>query len=234
LLRRADVSAYASGEVCLVVREATLEGVVSTGDGERLRILIANEDQDELQAMTTIVTSLGHVVVGPSSDPAEVGRVARDEQPDVALVGLGRSTAHALELISRIVHEVRSPVIAILNRPDRAFVGEAARRGIFACVACGAELDSAIEISLRRSAELRDLEGAFGRRAAIERAKGILMERFAVDERQVFELLRRHSQRTGRRLADLAEALNYSHLLLLAPAQRSQARTDRVHAQHGA
>ena len=207
---------------------------MSSSDGERLRILIAHEEPDQLQAMTTIVTSLGHVVVGRSTDPAEVGRVAGDQRPDVALVGLGRSTPHALELISRIVHEARSPVIAILNRPDRAFVGEAARRGIFACVTCDAELDSAIEISLRRSAELRELEGAFGRRAAIERAKGILMERFALDERQAFELLRRHSQRTGRRLADLAEALNESHLLLLAPAHRSPARTDRVHAQRGA
>ena len=36
-------------------------------------------------------------------------------------------------------------------------------------------------IDLRRFAEYHDLEGAFGRRAVIERAKGILMERHAID-----------------------------------------------------
>ena len=35
---------------------------------------------------------------------------------------------------------------------------------------------------LRRFAEYHDLEGAFGRRALTERAKGILMERHSVDE----------------------------------------------------
>ena len=43
---------------------------------------------------------------------------------------------------------------------------------------------------LRRFAEFQDLEGAFGRRAVTERAKGILMERHAVDETAAFEMLR--------------------------------------------
>ena len=40
---------------------------------------------------------------------------------------------------------------------------------------------SSIDIVLRRFAEFHDLEGAFGRRALIERAKGILMERHSTD-----------------------------------------------------
>jgi AmiR/NasT family two-component response regulator len=69
---------------------------------------------------------------------------------------------------------------------------EAARRGVFACVAHDdpAELESAIEVVLHRFAEFRSLEGAFGRRAPIERAKGILMERHQVSEREAFKLLR--------------------------------------------
>ncbi len=78
-------------------------------------------------------------------------------------------------------------------------------------------MQSAVDIVLRRFAEFHNLEGALGRRALTERAKGILMERHEIDEREAFELLRSHSRRTGRKLIDIAEAVATSHLLLLPP-----------------
>ena len=57
-------------------------------------------------------------------------------------------------------------------------------------------------------------EGAFGRRALIERAKGILMERHAVDEGHAFEMLRAHSRSTNRKLTTIAEAVVDGHRLL--------------------
>jgi len=139
--------------------------------------------------------------------------------PDVALVGLGESSQHALDLISRIVQEAACPVIAILESKDPDFVNEAAKRGIFAYVTGGdpEEMQSAVDIVLRRFAEFHSLEGALGRRALTERAKGILMERHKIDEREAFELLRSHSRRTGRKLIDIAEAVSTSHLLLALP-----------------
>jgi AmiR/NasT family two-component response regulator len=67
---------------------------------------------------------------------------------------------------------------------------------------------------LRRFAEYHDLEGAFGRRALTERAKGILMERHAIDESSAFELLREHSRVSNRKLIDLATAVVDGHRLL--------------------
>jgi AmiR/NasT family two-component response regulator len=82
------------------------------------------------------------------------------------------------------------------------------------------ELQAALDIVLRRFAEFHNLEGAFGRRATIERAKGILMATHGIDEQQAFELLRNHSQRDGRKLVDIAEAVNQTHLILATkPAQ---------------
>ena len=76
-----------------------------------------------------------------------------------------------------------APVIALLHTHDPAYVREAARRGVFAYIVDGdsGELQSAIDITLQRFAEYYSLQGAFGRRAAIEQAKGILMERYGVD-----------------------------------------------------
>ena len=186
-----------------------------TGDApERLRVLIAAEEHDQLVAMTAVVRSHGHDVIGRATDPGDVGRIARDGQLDVAVVGVGVTAAHALELISRIAHAGTSPVVAVLGHPDGAFVDEAARRGIFACVTRDAELGSAIAISVRRFCELRNLEGAVGRRALIERAKGILMERHQISEDAAFDLLRDQARSTSRKLSDVALAVVEGHRLL--------------------
>ena len=97
------------------------------------------------------------------------------EIPDVALVIVGENSHQALELIRTIVREAACPVIAILavsgsrvHRPSRAprhlLLHRPRERP--------EELQSSIDIALERFAEYHALEGAFGRRAITERAKG--------------------------------------------------------------
>lgn len=76
-------------------------------------------------------------------------------------------------------------MIAVLEGRDDAFINEAAKRGVFAYIVDGSpqELRSALDITLRRFTEYHDLQGAFGRRARTERAKGVLMERHQLSER---------------------------------------------------
>jgi AmiR/NasT family two-component response regulator len=191
---------------------------------EHLRVLIANERKDRLELLAQVVAGLGHEVIAREVDVREVGAATARERPDVALVGLGLSSEHALELIAEIVQEASCPVIALLSARDPAYIHEAARRGVFAYIvdADAEELQSAIDITLQRFSEFHNLQGAFGRRAVIEQAKGILMARHAVNQERAFEILRSHSQHNGRKLANVAEAIVESHLLLLPPPSQPQ------------
>ena len=195
---------------------------VSPEASEPLRVLIANERKERLQLTTGLVAAMGHQVIARELEVTEVAAATAETMPDVALVGLGESSQHALDLITRIVQEAACPVIALLEAQDPDFINEAAKRGIFAYVTDGdpEELQGAVDIVLRRFAEFHRLEGAFGRRALTERAKGILMERHRIDEREAFELLRAHSRRTGRKLIDVAEGVATSHLLFASPNDR--------------
>ena len=181
-----------------------------------LRILVANERAERAERVSDIARSLGHEVVALELNVDQVAERTRTEQPDVALVGLGDSSDHALELIEQIVRSAACPVILLLDAKDPDFVNEAAQRGVFAYLVHGdaKELQAALDIVLRRFAEYHNLEGAFGRRATIERAKGILMAVHGIDEQQAFELLRNHSQRDGHKLVDIAFAVTETHRLL--------------------
>jgi AmiR/NasT family two-component response regulator len=183
---------------------------------DHLRVLIANERQDRLALVAPIVVGLGHEVVARQIDLEDVGAVTAHERPDVALVGLGESSAHALDMIDTIVRGAACPVIVLLHARDPAFIREASKRGVFAHISDADVEDwqSAIDIVLRRFAEYQDLEGAFGRRALTERAKGILMERHAIDEASAFEMLREQSRTENRKLVDLAAAVVDGHRLL--------------------
>ena len=185
-----------------------------------LRVLIANERRERLELLARVVAELGHEVIAREIDVQKVGAVTARERPDVALVGLGLNSAHALDLIGEIVREAWCPVIALLSAENPGYVHEAAKRGIFAYILHDdpVELASAIDITLQRFAEYQSLQGAFGRRATIEQAKGILMATRAVNADTAFTMLRDHSQHNGRRLVEVAEAVVESHLLLLPPA----------------
>jgi AmiR/NasT family two-component response regulator len=171
-------------------------------------------------------------VIAREIEVEDVGAVTTRERPDVALVGLGESSEHALQLVEKIVHKATCPVIALIHAPDPDFVKEASKRGVFAYITDAEVKDwqSSIDIVLRRFTEYHDLESAFGRRAVTERAKGILMERHSVDEPAAFEMLREHARSTNRKLVDVASAVVDGHGVL--PKQpRSPARLTRRAAE---
>ena len=208
----------------LEMRLPAIQSIAMGTDATRpLSIMIAHERADRLAQVTKVVTELGHEVIQRTIGIIDVGQATIETRPDVAIVIVGPdSEVQALRSIDTIVKEATCPVIAILDVQDRAFINEAAKRGIFAYIADGddpEELQSSIDIVLRRFAEYHALEGAFGRRAVTERAKGILMERHGMDEQAAFNMLRDHARRNNRKLVDLAEEIVSTHGLLPRAAQ---------------
>ena len=133
-----------------------------------LRVLIANQRADRLDVLADVVSGLGHEVIAQEIHVSDVGAVTARERPDLALVGLGVSSEHALELITEIVRGAFCPVIALLADYDAEWVDQAAQRGVYAYIVDTRpeELQSAIDITLRRFAEFQNVQGAFERRNA--------------------------------------------------------------------
>jgi two-component system, response regulator / RNA-binding antiterminator len=194
-----------------------------------LRVLIANEAGVRLQTISDVVHALGYEIVGRDSTIANVGPLSRSTGADVALVGLGLDGEHALDQIAAIVHEAACPVIALLDVDDASYVDKAAARGVYAYVVLNgketADLQSALDVTLRRYTDLQNLRGAFARRAIIEQAKGILMAHNGIDADAAYDRLKSHSQRTGKKLSDVAFMVTQSQELL--PSTESRARSPR-------
>lgn len=192
---------------------------------DSLRILAADEDHAALERTSALLGSLGHDVTATAVDLAQVTEAIAREEPQLSVVVVHRDDEHALDLIEEISAFAAGPVIALLSEEDADFVRRAAQRGIYAAVRDGDPdaIQSGIEIALSRHAETERLaeqvgrlEGALERRAVIERAKGILMERHGIGDRAAFDRLRAHARSNHRTVVDVAAAVTEGHALLAA------------------
>ncbi|HWI73829.1 MAG TPA: ANTAR domain-containing protein, partial [Baekduia sp.] len=143
--------------------------------------------------------------------------------PQLSVVVVHRDDEHALDLMEEISAFASGPIIALLACEDADFARRAAERGIYAAARDGDEtaLQTAIEIAMRRHADAERLveqvdrlESALERRALIERAKGILMERHGLSDREAFDRLRKHARSNNRTVVDIAAAVTDGHALL--------------------
>jgi response regulator NasT len=182
---------------------------VADAEPHHLRVLVADERQKYLEPVSAAVRDLGHEVIAHEVTIAKVAKATMEHRPDIAIVALHEDTEHALELVSEIVDEAVCPVIALADAASREFVAGAASRGVFAYIdsTAEAELQAAIDVALQRYREFRKLLAAFDRRARIERAKGVLMERHGLGDREAFERLRREARSARRPLIDVVDEL---------------------------
>jgi response regulator NasT len=192
-------------------------------EAHALKVLLADEDEGALRVTAAVVRDLGHEVAEMAIGLQQAADVISRDDPDVSRVVVYQDDEHALDLIEEIAEFARGPVIAILENEDPAFVGMAADRGISAYAREGRaeSIQSAIEVAMRRHEEksklvdqVQRLESALERRALIERAKGILMERHNVSEREAFDRLRDHARSRNRTVVDVAASVSEGHALL--------------------
>ena len=174
-----------------------------------LRVLVADERRKFLEPVSDAVRALGHEVCALEVDVAGVGRATHEHRPDIAIVALHDSSDHALGLITEIVDEAACPVCLLAPTVELDFLAEAAKRGVFAYLDSteATELQGGIDIAIQRFHQFRELLGAFGRRARIERAKGLLMERHGLSGDEAFEQIRREARGARRPLMGVVDEL---------------------------
>jgi AmiR/NasT family two-component response regulator len=201
-----------------------MTNLTATTNERNLRILLANEDKDDLQTLGDVLDGLGHEVMPFAVSVREAAELIARESPDLAFVVFDGDDEHGLALISETVEYASGPVLVTIRRAESAnTAAKAADMGIAGYVDSWAPQDvqAAIEVALRRhreesrlSEKVEQLESALERRAVIERSKGILMERHGVSERAAFELLRDHARSSRRRVVDVAQSVLDGHALL--------------------
>ncbi len=189
-----------------------------------MRVLIAEDETIIRLDLRELLERAGHEVCAEAKDGVEAVELARAEQPDVAVLDVKMPRLDGIEAARRILDERPIPIVMLTAYGQDELVARAVEAGVFGYLVKPfreQDLVPAIRTARARHDELAalreeadSLAEALAARKTIERAKGILMERHGVDERQAFELLRQQARRSNRRVIDLALAVADGHALL--------------------
>ena len=182
-----------------------------------MRILIAEDETIIRLDLRELLEKSGFEVVAEASDGEEAVALARSEEPDLALLDVKMPKLDGIDAARRILDERPIPIVMVTAYGEQELVARAVEAGVFGYLVKPfreSDLLPAIETARARHDELAalreeaaSLADALAARKAIERAKGLLMEREGLTEQDAFARLRKASQISGRPLKVVAEAL---------------------------
>ena len=181
------------------------------------RVLVAEDETLIRLDLRGMLEAAGFEVCAEARDGEEAVSLARETEPDVALLDVKMPGLDGIEAARRILDERPIPIVMVTAYGERELVSRAVEAGVFGYLVKPfreTDLLPAIATATARHEELRalreeadSLAEALAARKAIERAKGILMQREGLTEDEAFARLRKASQISGRPLKIVAEAL---------------------------
>ena len=156
-------------------------------------------------------------VVGEARDGEEAVALALDLEPDVAIMDVKMPKLDGIDAARRILDQRPIPIVMLTAYGQEELVSRAVEAGVFGYLvkpfreadllpASQTARASHVELSALRE-EAESLAEALAARKAIERAKGLLMEKEGLSEQDAFARLRKASQVSGRPLKVVAEAV---------------------------
>jgi response regulator NasT len=181
------------------------------------QVLIAEDETIIRLDLRDLLERSGFAVCAEARDGVEAVELARTERPDLAIMDVKMPRLDGIDAARRILGERPIPIVMLTAYGQEELVARAVEAGVFGYLVKPfreQDLLPAISTARARFAELEEvreeaesLAEALAARKAIERAKGLLMERESLSEADAFARLRRASQLSGRPLRVVAEAL---------------------------
>jgi AmiR/NasT family two-component response regulator len=182
-----------------------------------MRILVAEDETIIRLDLRDLLERAGFEVCAEARDGEEAIELARSELPDLAIMDVKMPRVDGIEAARRILDERPIPIVMLTAYGQEELVSRAVEAGVFGYLVKPfreSDLLPAIQTARARHEELaalreeaESLAEALVARKAIERAKGLLMEKEGLSEQDAFARLRKASQVSGRPLKVVAEAI---------------------------
>jgi two-component system, response regulator PdtaR len=182
-----------------------------------MRVLIAEDETIIRLDLRALLERAGFEVCAEARDGEEAVELARETQPEVAVLDVKMPRLDGIEAARRILDERPIPIVMLTAYGQDELVSRAIEAGVFGYLVKPfreQDLLPAIQTARARHEELAalreeadSLSEALAARKAIERAKGLLMEKESLSEEEAFARLRKASQLSGRPLKVVAEAV---------------------------
>jgi len=138
-------------------------------------------------------------------------------QPDLIIVDAESEARDALEHVVMATRDARRPIVMFTNDEDTTHVKDAVAAGVCAYIVAGLapqRIRPILDVAMARFAheqalrsQLADARTELQDRKAIDRAKGLLMQRQGLSEQAAYEKLRKTAMDKGLKLGEVARRM---------------------------
>jgi len=181
-----------------------------------VRVLIAEDEALIRMDLREMLAEEGHEVVGEARTGVEAVEKARSLRPDVVFMDINMPEMNGLEAAGILTDEAIAPVVMVTAFSQASYVEQATQAGAMGYIVkpfARKDIVPAMQIAASRFAETRalaeevaDLTERLETRKALDRAKGILMER-GMSEPDAFKRLQKLAMDKRKSLREIADAV---------------------------
>ncbi|MCT4563280.1 MAG: ANTAR domain-containing protein [Maledivibacter sp.] len=182
----------------------------------KYNILVADSSETSRKKICNLLIKKGYKIF-QATDGAGAIRMCRSVFPNLVIMDMNLWGMSAYEVAHIIEDNKLSNVIFITNSPNKAFYEKLREMNIFAYIMKPINPDQfyqMIEFSIMNSNKINSLkkkveklEETLESRKKLDRAKGILMKQFNVNEDEAYKMLRKKSMDTCRAMSETAKEI---------------------------
>lgn len=181
------------------------------------RIILAEDDSVIRMDLREELQRQGYLVVGDVGDGQSAINLARELRPDLIIMDIRMPELDGIEAARALTSERLAPVVLLTAFSDDELIERAREAGVVNYVTKPwrqSDLKPAIEIALARFQEFREmesqvktLEDQLATRKVVEKAKGVLMEKYKLTEHEAFRRIQKLSMNNRKSMREVAEAI---------------------------
>jgi len=181
------------------------------------RIVVADDESIIRMDLREMLTSLGYLVVGEAGDGRSAINLARETRPDLVIMDIQMPEMDGIAAARTLTQEKIAPVLFLTAYSQQELVEGAKDAGVVGFLVKPfreSDLRPAIEIAMQRFQEFRALEDEVTQltdqletRKTVDRAKGLLMDRQKLTEKEAFQRIQRLAMNSRKTMRDVAEAI---------------------------
>lgn len=183
----------------------------------RQKILVVDDDSYVSSSLAAMLESLDYCVLACAGSGADAVDMTRRLRPDLVLMDIKMGDMDGLEASKRILEQRPLPIIIVTAMSDPEVIQRADQIGVAGYLVkpfMMKELTAAITMAFSRFRQLRSmnhepssLKESVRSRMLIEKAKGLLMERENLTERQAYSRIQHLSRNRNISIVKLAEVI---------------------------
>lgn len=182
-----------------------------------LRIVIADDEPIIRLDLKKMLEDCGYQVVAEVGDGLRAVEAARTLKPDVCVLDIKMPEMDGIDAAKIITEEKIAPVLLLTAYSQLDLVNRAKQAGVSSYIVkpfkesdLMPQIEVAVarwEVLLRIEEQAADLEDKLESRKAVDRAKGILMDKYGLKEQEAFRRIQVQSMNTRKSMREIAEAI---------------------------